>query len=113
MDKNFEEKFKELKKGYLNKLRVNFSSFKDLLDENPLNIQEIYSRVHTIAGTSGMYGISDLNNLSTEFEIYIKPFKENPELIKMEELKNQFSNYLDSIEKTILGDEDGKSSTGG
>lgn len=104
MDKNFEEKFKELQKGYLNKLRENFSSFKALLNENPINIQEVYSRVHTISGTSGMYEISNLSDVSVDFEIYLKPIKENPDSINIEELKNRFSNYLDSIEKIILGD---------
>lgn len=104
MDKSFEEKFKELKKAYLDKLRETLPSFKALLYENPMNIQEIYSRVHTISGTSGMYEVSDLSDISVEFEIYLKPIKENLALINIEEFKNRFSNYLDSIEKVILGD---------
>lgn len=104
MDKNFEKKFKELQKGYLNKLKENFSGFKALLNENPLDIQEIYSRIHTISGTSGMYELSDLSDISVGFEIYIKPFKENPESMDVEEFKNKFSIYLDSIEKIILGE---------
>lgn len=104
MDKNFEEKFKELQKGYLNKLKENFPSFQALLNENPINIQEIYSRVHTISGTSGMYEISDLSDISADFEIYIKPFKENPESMDVEEFKNKFSIYLNSIRNIILGE---------
>lgn len=110
MDKNFEEKFKELQKGYLNKLRENFSNFKVLLYENPINVQEVYSRVHTISGTSGMYGMYVLSDISTDFEIYLKPIKENPNSLNTEEFKNKFANYLDSIEKIILGDKNGKSS---
>lgn len=105
MDNKFEEKFKELRKGYLNKLKTNFPSFKDLLDEDPLNIQEIYSRVHTISGTSGMYEMSDLSAVSVEFEIYLKPINENPDLLKSEELKNKFSSYLDIIEQILLAQE--------
>lgn len=104
MDKQFEEKFKELQAGYLNKLKENFPSFRALLSENPLNIQEIYSRVHTISGTSGMYEMLDLSNISIDFEIYIKPIKEDPHCANMEEVKNRFSNYLDNIEKIIVGD---------
>lgn len=104
MDENFNEKFKELQKGYSNKLKETFPSFKALLNEDAINIQEIYSRVHTISGTSGMYGMSDLGDVSTDFEFYLKPIKENPELINIEEFKNRFSNYLDSIEKIILGE---------
>lgn len=104
MDKKFEEKFKELQTGYLTKLKDNFPSFRALLNENPLNVQEIYSRVHTISGTSGMYGMSDLSDISMDFEIYLKPIKEDPHCANMEELKNKFSNYLDKIEKIIVGD---------
>lgn len=104
MDKIFAEKFKELQAGYLNKLKENFSSFKALLNENPLNIKEIYSRVHTISGTAGMYEMSDLSTTSIEFEVYLKPIKEDPHCVNAEELKNKFSNYLDKIEKMIVGD---------
>lgn len=104
MDKNFEDKFKELQKGYLNKLKENFPSFKALLNETPLSINEIYSRVHTISGTSGMYEIPELSDISVDFEIYLKPIKENPDLVKNEELKDRFSNYLDSIEIVLLGE---------
>lgn len=104
MDKSFEEKFKELKKGYLDKLKETFPSLKALLYEDPVNIQEIYSRVHTVSGTSGMYEVSDLSDISVEFEIYLKPIKEDIASINIEEFKNRFSNYLDSIERIISGD---------
>lgn len=101
MDKNFEEKFKELRKGYINKLKSSFIEFKALLYENPININEIYSRVHTISGTSGMYGINDVSKLSTEFEIHLKPFKDNLVPINIEELKTNFLNYLESMETAL------------
>lgn len=104
MDKAFEEKFKELQAGYLNKLKENLPSFRALLNDNPLNIKEIYSRVHTISGTAGMYEMSDLSITSIDFEVYLKPIKEDPHSANMEELKNKFSNYLDKIEKIIVGD---------
>lgn len=104
MDKTFEEKFKELQTGYLNKLKENFPSFRALLNENPLNIKEIYSRVHTISGTSGMYEMHDLSKISMDFEAYLKPIKDDPHCVNMEELKNKFANYLDKIEKIIVGD---------
>lgn len=109
MNKEFEEKFKELQKGYLNKLKENMQGFKALLHETPFNFQEIYSRVHTISGTSGMYEMPDLSNISIEFEIYIKPIKENPDSADIEEFKTRFSNYLDSIEKLLVGEQDGQS----
>ena len=91
----------ELRKGYLNKLKDNSPYFKILLDQNPLNVQEIYSIIHTIAGTSGMYGLKDISETSTEFEFYLKPIKDNPDSMQSEELKNKFSNYINRIEKLI------------
>lgn len=104
MDKNFDEEFKELQKRYLNKIRDSLSSFKDLIEESPINIQEIYSRVHAIAGTSGMYELLDLSNISSDFEGYLKPIKENPDSVKIEEFRNKFSSYLVSVEKILLGE---------
>ena len=72
MNKDFEQKLIELRKGYIKKLKDLPSSFIDLSHEEPININEIYLKVHTISGTSGMYGLSDLSNASTEFEIYLK-----------------------------------------
>lgn len=104
MDKDFIEKFNVLRKGYLNKLKDNLPSFRALLDENPINIAEIYSRVHTLSGTCGMYELPELSKLSVNFETYIKPIKENPDLINIEEFKNKFVIYLDNIETVILGE---------
>lgn len=101
MDKNFERKLNELKKGYSNKLKESYPSFKDLLDENPLNVQEIYSRVHSISGTSGMYGLNELSNLSTEFEFYLKSIKENFDSINIEELKIKLSKYLEDLNNLL------------
>lgn len=104
MNNELAEKLKELRIGYINKLMESFPNMKALLDEDSMNIQEIYSRVHTISGTSGMYGLKDLSELSTEFEFYLKPIKENPDLIEIEEFKNKFSNYLNELHKIILGE---------
>lgn len=101
MNSDLEEKLKELKKEYLNKLKDSFPNFKILLNNEPINIQEIYSKVHTISGTSGMYGLKNLSEASTEFEFYLKPLKENPDTINIEELNNYFLNYIKCLEKTI------------
>lgn len=102
MNDDLEKKLKELKKGYLNKLKDTFPEIKILLNNEPINIQEIYSKVHTIAGTSGMYGLKNLSELSTEFEFYLKPIKESPDLIEIEEFKNKFLNYLNELHKITL-----------
>ena len=101
MNNNLEEKLKELKKGYIKKLEVVLSELKTLLTDKNLAINEIYLKVHTISGTSGMYGLKDISEVSTEFEFYLKPIKENPDVANREELKNNFSNYIDFLEKTI------------
>jgi len=105
MNNNLEEKLKELRKGYLNKIKDTFLDFKMLLNEEPININEIYSKVHTISGTSGMYGLKDLSETSTEFEIYLKPIKENLNFANINELKDKFSIYLNDIEKILLNGE--------
>lgn len=102
MNNELVEKLIELRKGYLNKLKEAFPDFKVLLNNDSINIQELYSKVHTISGTSGMYGLKDLSNASTEFEIYLKPFKENPNTVNIEELKNKLKIYLSDIEKMLL-----------
>lgn len=102
MNNSLEEKIKELRQGYVNKLRETFPELKDLLYQEPINILDIYSKVHTIAGTSGMYGLQYLSELSTKFEFYLKPLKENIVPINTDEFKIKFSEYLDSIEKIIL-----------
>ena len=104
MNDNLEEKIKELRNGYISKLKDTFLDFRALLNDNQINIQEIYSKIHTIAGTSGMYGLKDLSDISTEFEIYLKPLKENQNSINTEELKIKFSNYLDCISDIIVGE---------
>lgn len=111
MDNKLEEKLKELKKEYFKKLESMLLNFKSLLTDENINIEEIYSKVHKISGTSGMYGISDLSEASTELELYLKPLRENPDNINLEELKNNFTNYLDYIGNIISEREkNGKSS---
>jgi len=105
MNNNLEEKLKELCKGYLNKLKGTFLDFKALSNEKPININEVYSKVHTISGTSGMYGLKDLSSTSTEFEIYLKPLKENPNSINTKDLKDKFEIYLGDLEKILSGGE--------
>lgn len=99
MNNSLEEKLKELKIGYLKKLESVHSELKTLLLADVVDINEIYSKIHTISGTSGMYGISDLSNVSTEFEFYLKPLRENPDSINIDELKNKFSGFIDFLEK--------------
>lgn len=101
MNKNLEEKLKELRKGYINKLKDTLSDFKNLLEENPIDIKKIYSKIHTIAGTSGMYQINNLSSESTKFEFYLKSFKDNPDLINEAELKVKLLEYINYLKKIV------------
>jgi len=103
MNNEFELKLKELRKGYINKLKDLIPSFEDLLNADSINIEEIYIKVHTVSGTSGMYGLKELSDASAEFESYLKPYKENPTSINIEELKAKFLNYLEFMKTEIIG----------
>jgi len=101
MNNNLEEKIKELRKGYINKLKDSFCDFKVLSEENQIDIQVLYQKVHTISGTSGMYGLKEISDSSTEFEIYLKPFKETPNSINVTELKEKILIYVKDLEKIL------------
>lgn len=105
MNSDLEEKLKELKRGYIIKLKDSLLVLKNILASEEIDIQDLYSKIHTTAGTSGMYGLADLSEISTEFEFYLKSIKENSELINEEELKNKFSNYLEAMAKILLAGE--------
>lgn len=102
MNDNLGDKLKELKQGYLKKLEITLCTFKNLLtDFESINIDELYSMVHTISGTSGMYGLNSLSDASTEFELYLKEIKNDKNLLKEDELLEKFKKYVNTIEKNI------------
>lgn len=104
MNNDLQAKISELKTGYLNKLKDVLLAFKLLNETEEILIQEVYSKVHSISGTSGMYGIKDLSDVSTEFEFYLKPIKDNPESINQAELKVKLSNYIKFLETFLIGE---------
>ena len=105
MNSELENKLKELKKGYMKKLEVVVVEFAALLECEKIDIEDIYSRVHTISGTSGMYGLNELSDMSTNFEVYLKKAKEDINSINHEELKNMFSDYTKSIARIVQAGE--------
>lgn len=105
MNSELEIKLEELRKGYFNKLKDIFSEFKALLEEEALNVEEIYKKVHTISGTSGMYGMSTLSEKSTELELYLKSLRENLDSADSKELRVNFLNYVNHLESIILAGE--------
>lgn len=104
MDNSLEEKIKELRKGYVIKLKDIISGLKILLTNEKIDIEEIYSKVHTISGTSGMYGLNDVSNISTEFEIYLKNLRNDNSLINELELHEMLLKYIESIDDILTGE---------
>lgn len=99
MQNNLENKLKELKQAYLKKLEDILLNFKkNLEDTSSVDIAELYSQVHKISGTSGMYGLKKLSEISSKFEMFLKEEKNN----KPQKLKNKLFEYIKIIEETIL-----------
>lgn len=105
MNSDLENKLKELKIGYLKKLEGILVELKDLYDTDGLLIEPVYVKVHTISGTSGMYGLSELSNISSNFELYLKDIREKTDTFSEDEFKNKFLNYINDIEKIISAGE--------
>jgi chemotaxis protein histidine kinase CheA len=101
MNNDLQSKLNELKKAYLKKLENVISNLENIL-ASKIDINGLYSIVHTTSGTSGMYGLQDLSSVSTEFEFYLKQVKENSDLINQDELKNKLTDYIRSIKEIVL-----------
>lgn len=67
------------------------------------NLKNLYIRVHNLAGSSGLYGYSNITNISREFEQYIKPFIEEEKIISENILliSEIFEKYICDIKKCI------------
>lgn len=94
-------KINELKKGYLKKIENMLLDLKLLISGNQIDINELYLKVHTISGTSGMYGLADLSSISTEFEIYLKNLKEQINTDSKDLIKKS-TDYIDYLEKVVV-----------
>lgn len=101
MNNDLETKLKELKQGYVIKLRGILLELNSLVSVLQVDIQEIYSKIHTVSGTSGMYGLSEISEMSTELEFYLKPLRENPGSIDKEELEDKIRKYINQVEEML------------
>jgi len=90
----------ELKKGYLIKLETELLTLNSMLNTDPINIEELYRKVHTISGTGGVYGLSQISDCSSEFEIYIKEKKDSN--LTQKELREELTKYTKLLERLIL-----------
>lgn len=75
MNVDLSKKLNELKRGYLQKLKNVIFEFEECLDENKIDLSDLYSKVHSISGTCGIYGLNNLSDIATEFEFYLKKIK--------------------------------------
>lgn len=105
MDNNLQDQLKILKVGYIKKLEGSISEFKELaekVDASVNFVEELYRKVHSISGTSGMYGLMELSDISTEFELYIKEIKNDINLLNEVELKDKLLQYIENISKAAV-----------
>lgn len=102
MDNNLQNKLNALKLMYLKKLETTVVELKKNIHSQNIDINGLYSMVHTISGTSGMYGLNNISDISTNFEVYLKEVKKDPEIVNYEELKNKASDYTAQLERMIL-----------
>ena len=108
MDNKLQEQLKVLKMGYLKKLEGMIPEFKVLLEKiSLLNVDELYIKVHTISGTSGMYGLIKLSDLSTDFELYLKKVKNDKSCYDEGALKGLLTEYIEHIIDIIKGENGG------
>lgn len=99
---NLQKELEKLKLGYLKKLEGMVTDFWIIHKEiSHSNIDTLYIKVHTISGTSGMYGLSELSDASTEFEIYLKEIKNDINLMNEAELKEKLFKYIKNIERIV------------
>ena len=102
MDNSIQDKLNILKIGYIKKLETLVPEFKNYIQNTDVaKIDEIYIKVHTISGTSGMYGLIELSEISSDFEVYLKDIKSDVSLYIESDFKERFCKYIDEIERTI------------
>lgn|SRR5574344_1226835 len=97
---DFEDKLKKLKIAYLAKLKDTFPEIAGMTLEK-CGIMEIYQRIHKIAGTSGMYGLREVSEIATKFELYLKPLKDGNAFDK-KELEAKLLSFVEEY-KSLIG----------
>lgn len=108
MDNDLQDRLRVLKLGYIKKLQGILPEFKVLSEKISVSIiDEIYMKVHTISGTSGMYGLNELSSLSTDFELYLKKIKNDENSYDEQLLKNLLNSYIENIKHLIEGENNG------
>jgi len=110
---DFDEKLKIVKQNYLNALQEKYSSLKSIkellketgckiVEANPDQIDEVYSHVHKLAGSSAMFGFKSLSIAANNLEMLLKEFISNCPLVNQDNVQETFDLLLEEIEKTII-----------
>lgn len=90
--------------GLVNELQISMNEVNT--DPTIKNLKSLYVKVHNLAGSSGLYGFSNITNLSRDFEQYIKPFVEQTENIStvdLSQLNEMFMQYMHNINNCVNG----------
>lgn len=104
MNDDFVGKLNELKRGYIIKLKSVLKDIEALLGADKINVNELYSKIHTISGTSGMYGLKIISEISSDFEMELKVLKEKINPINEEELKGKLKAYIENMNDILTGE---------
>lgn len=115
LQSDFEEKFNIVKNNYLKSLEEKYSVLKDLkegiLQSGNLNsessitaINEAYSHIHKLSGSSAIFGFNELSRISNRLELLLKEFAENNYLSNEKVVFENFEILLNEIKKAIKTD---------
>lgn len=104
MVNKLEEKLGLLKKQYIAKLpsvihgiKVLWNSLCDHWDN--VQICELHRQVHSISGTSGIYGLTNISQTSRDLERFLNQFLENPLVDRIQ--KQDVQHLLMELEKSV------------
>ena len=105
------DKYNELLKGFASKLKDRIidieNAANDLFDNGytPEKMELLHRLVHSLTGTSAMFGLAKVSEASFNAEIYLKPFaKENKTFdntVDSSEIKNRLINLKETISEQI------------
>lgn len=104
MVQKLEEKLGLLKQQYLAKLPSVIHDIKVLWnalcdDWDHLQICELHRQVHSISGTSGIYGLTNISHTSRDLERFLNQFLENPPADRIQ--KQEVQHLLMELEKSV------------
>lgn len=104
MNDDLSKKLDVLKQMYIVKLKCIINEFWELFDNENIDASDLYLKIHSISGTSGMYGLTEIGDVSSEFELYLKSLNNDINFSNDEEFRNKFSAYIKTLNDILDGD---------